>query len=541
MKTQSNEPTISNITKSFHQPENQSKKYDILFANIDEGRIKLPRFQRDFVWKKDQAANLIDSIVKGFPIGTFIFWRTKENLSSVKNIGNAPIPETPNGDYANYILDGQQRITTLYAVRKGIIIGKVDYKNVFINLEIEPNNLDEKICVEKKEDGKRYISVYHLLNSKTTEIYKEFVDDEIREKIEHYKNKIITYDFSTILIDDYPIEVACEIFSRINTGGKILTIFEIMVAKTYEDETFDLLKKYEQLLKSLEKQNFDTIPKEVILKCVSAILTDGVKGKDILNIEREEFINTWQPMTKALYSAVEFVRDNLKIKVSKLLPYPAILVALTYFFHENNKSTPEQHKKLEQFFYWVGLTKRYQSSSDTKIIEDIKKMNKIIANEKMDYIASDLQVNIELIKNKFSPGNADCKAILCLLYSLNPKSFCGDKDVNLDNSNLKNSSSKNYHHFFPIDYIKKAHKELNPNVIANITILDAECNQKIGRKPPSKYLEIPNFNKNALKTHLIKDTLEYGLSGTDDYEKFIAKRAERIALELDKKLNPVMQ
>jgi len=65
-------------------------------------RIKLPRFQREFVWDKEQSAKLIDSILKGFPIGTFIFWKTKEELRSYKEIGNHKLAETPKGDYRNY-------------------------------------------------------------------------------------------------------------------------------------------------------------------------------------------------------------------------------------------------------------------------------------------------------------------------------------------------------------------------------------------------------------------------------------------------------
>ena len=64
------------------QPDNHNKKYEALFVEIDAGQIKLPRFQREFVWDKEQSAKLIDSVLKGFPIGTFIFWKTKEELRS---------------------------------------------------------------------------------------------------------------------------------------------------------------------------------------------------------------------------------------------------------------------------------------------------------------------------------------------------------------------------------------------------------------------------------------------------------------------------
>ena len=101
------------------QPDNHNKKYEALFVEIDTGQIKLPRFQREFVWDKEQSAKLIDSILKGFPTGTFIFWKTREELRSYKEVGNHKLPETPRGDYVQYILDGQQRVTSLYAIRKG--------------------------------------------------------------------------------------------------------------------------------------------------------------------------------------------------------------------------------------------------------------------------------------------------------------------------------------------------------------------------------------------------------------------------------------
>lgn len=210
------------------QPDNHNKKYEALFVEIDSGQIKLPMFQREFVWEKEQSAKLIDSILKGFPIGTFIFWKTKEELRSYKEVGNHKLPDTDKGDYVQYILDGQQRITSLYAIRKGIRITKdgkeVDYRDIFINLDHDPEN-DEQIVVTEQQKGKRYVSVHRVLTSQVTDLLDEFPNRETLKLIETYKNKLTNYDFSTITIKDYPIEVACEVFSRINTGGKSLTVF----------------------------------------------------------------------------------------------------------------------------------------------------------------------------------------------------------------------------------------------------------------------------------------------------------------------------
>ena len=535
------------------QPDNHNKKYEALFVEIDTGQIKLPMFQREFVWEKEQSAKLIDSILKGFPIGTFIFWRTKEELRSYKEVGNHKLPETPKGDYVQYILDGQQRITSLYAIRKGIRITKdgkeVDYRDIFINLDHDPVN-DEQIVVTEKVAGKHYVSVHDVLSKPLGMFYKT-LGHEQADQVEAYKNKLTNYDFSTITIKDYPIEVACEVFSRINTGGKALTVFEIMVAKTY-DETkgFDLAEKYELLRdgsddekECLTAAKFETLPESIIMQCVAAITLRAVRSKDILKIRRETFIENWDPMKAALFMAIDFIRSELRVPVSQLVPYPALLVPLTYFFHStgNKKPSNEQVRLLEQFFYWVGLTVRYNSATESKLSEDFNKMDLIVKGVMPNYSGTEISIAPQAIEETwFSAGNAYCKAILCLLAYQQPKSFDTNGMVILDNSNLKIASSRNYHHFFPKAYLANAAKDKEANLIANITLIDGYSNKhRIGKKAPSEY--VGKFEKSnaelaeTLKTHLIKDMDTYGIK-LNDYDAFVKSRARAIALALNVKL-----
>src|SRR5438445_9246854 len=220
------------------QPENQTKKYEHLFSDIDSGRIKIPRFQRDFVWTNAQAAKLIDSIIKGFPIGAFIFWKTREELRHFRNIGNALLPETPRGDAASYVLDGQQRITALYAMRKGVRISKegqeIDYRQISIDLGGDPDADSDVVTPEPSADSP-FITVHELLTGSAAELANKYTSTDLLNRIDVYRRRLTGYDFSTIVIQDYPIEVACEVFTRINTGGTELTLFEIMTAKTYDE------------------------------------------------------------------------------------------------------------------------------------------------------------------------------------------------------------------------------------------------------------------------------------------------------------------
>ena len=536
------------------QPDNHNKKYEALFVEIDSGQIKLPMFQREFVWEKEQSSKLIDSILKGFPIGTFIFWKTKEELRSYKEVGNHKLPETDKGDYVQYILDGQQRITSLYAIRKGIRITKdgkeVDYRDIFINLDHDPEN-DEQIVVTEQQTGKRYVSVHRVLTSQVTDLLDEFPNRETLKQIETYKNKLTNYDFSTITIKDYPIEVACEVFSRINTGGKSLTVFEIMVAKTYDEaKKFDLAEKYELLRdgsddekECLTSAKFETLPESIIMQCVAAITLRAVRSKDILKIRRETFIDQWEPMKASLFTAIDFIRSELRVPVSQLVPYPALVVPLVYFFNatSNKKPSIEQVRLLEQFFYWAGLTERYGSSTESKMSEDFNKMDAIVKGVAPTYASTELSIApLKIAETWFSAGNGYCKAILCLLAYQLPKSFDTNGLVILDNSNLKIATSRNYHHFFPKAYLDSVDKSKEPNLIANITLIDGYSNKhRIGKKPPSEYTgKFAKTNEalaDTLQTHLIRDVASYGVN-TDDYGLFIQRRSKAIALALNVKL-----
>jgi len=547
---------LDGTTTVLLQPDNHNKKYEALFVEIDTGQIKLPMFQREFVWEKEQSAKLIDSILKGFPIGTFIFWKTRDELRSYKDVGNHTLPDTQKGDYAQYILDGQQRITSLYAIRKGIRITKdgreIDYKDIFIDLDHEPE-ADDQIVVTEAIAGKRYVSVHDVLSRPLGSFYKELPHD-LADRIEQYRNKLTSYDFSSITIKDYPIEIACEVFSRINTGGKSLTVFEIMVAKTFdESKNFDLAEEYEALRdgsdeepECLKAANFETLPASIAMQCVAAITLSAVRGKDILKIKRETFIANWKPMKAALFTAIDFIRSELGVPVSQLLPYPAMVIPLTYFFHniQNKKASNAQKALLEQYFYWVGCSERLSSGTEGKLAEDIGRMGQIVRGEAPEYPSSELVVRPKTIAETwFSAGNAYCKSILCLLANNEPKSFDTHGMVILDNSNLKIASSRNYHHFFPKAYLAEKQPEHEANLIANITLIDGYGNKhRIGKKAPATYVKrFAAENKNiaaSLRSHLIMDAEAFGVY-QNDYGTFIDRRSKALADALTKKMKGV--
>lgn len=188
----------------------------------------------------------------------------------------------------------------------------------------------------------------------------------------------------------------------------------------------------------------------------------------------------------------------------------------------------------------MSLSFRYSSSAESRIAQDIKRIDKILAGERPEY--SDIKTYLDspqsLMDTNFSAGNSYCKAILCLLAYQEPKDFRDNGKVILDNSWLKVANSKNYHHFFPKAYLK-GKTVLNSNSLMNITLVSDHLNKrKIGAKAPSVYIgDFADQNSDintALNSHFI-DIKDHGIE-SNDYQQFLTTRAEKIFTHLKSRI-----
>jgi hypothetical protein len=532
-------------------PEPISRTFTGLIADIEKGQIKIPQFQREFVWDIKKSAKLMDSIVKGYPIGTFIFWKTNERLRAVRNLGNFELPEPNEGDFIDYVLDGQQRLTSLFATLKGLKIerdGKIEnYDEVYINLDASDD--DDIVIIDLDSINEAtHIRLTDLLYGPLSKLFS--FDEKYHVRIQEIKTRIEAYSYSIILIRDAELDIATEIFTRINEGGKALTVFEIMVAKTFDAKRdFDLAEKYEQLIENLGNINYETISDATVLQTVSILLEKECKRKTILKLNKKKFIDIWDDATDAIERTCEYFKGFYRIPVSQLLPYSSLVIPFAYFFyHHKDKPTGLKQKYLQDFFWRVSLGTRYSSAVESKLAQDIKRIDKILKEElphydwAIDYSAYRLREQ----NGWFSTGSSWIKSLLCIYAYQQPKSFNDDSIVNISNDWLKQANSKNYHHFFPRAYLDKKldweYKNYWINHILNITIVDDFLNKReISAKAPSVYMN--KFSKQnpeieaTMKTHLIGDFEKFGI-WDDDYEKFLNERSKWLNREIKKRIIP---
>jgi hypothetical protein len=418
--------------------------FDDLLKGVDKSLVQIPPFQREFVWSPRDICFLLDSIYRGYPIGSLIFWRTLRRLPRHREIGGVNLNDVSPGALIDYVLDGQQRITSLYAAIRGAAIQGEKYAFYF-NLSTEKfqaekvrdNDVEQpsshvriplpKLFVESRAAYARYAS--------------EFPDssqDLLHGLYDHFK----LYAFSVIYVkeedesDDEErsesVKKIVSIFSRINETGKKLSVVAKMVARCWGEE-FDIREKFDELYE--ENRELQDIREETILQTASSIInqrrcrtSDILDATDIQMLERE-----WDNIVEAFKLALEFVKNKIRIKNLKYLPFDTLLVPLAYFHYKKSNPSNSQVKQLQAWFWKACLANRFSSSVESRIEEDCEAFDKIFNGESVDFA---YQIDWETFKKRliaqdYNLRNAFCKTVLSLFSYLDPKSLKDGRDIDI--------------------------------------------------------------------------------------------------------------
>lgn len=245
---------------------------------ITDGEYRIPRFQRDFVWDIKKSAALLDSIFKGYPISSVILWKTKNELSEIRNLGGITIPGKDTGRYTSYIIDGQQRLTSLYFALMGLKTGTgSDFSEMCISLVADKSEQIVFDVIPKDADADDFVNLKALFN--TTALSGSHPE----KRLEYYQ-VLLQYKVSVIEIDDenLGLDEVIEIFERLNLGGKKLNLFSIIAARSYKstdekEQGFYLARQFDAFNKILQDNNYGRIADSTFLQTISACLIGKVK------------------------------------------------------------------------------------------------------------------------------------------------------------------------------------------------------------------------------------------------------------------------
>jgi len=574
----------------------QTQSIKDLIIDIDNNRIYLPEFQRDFVWEISKTYDLFDSLIKDIFIGAIIFGIPSFDIAireidnrkkitkgkkraalEVKTITKKEIEQINKvGGNFRLVLDGQQRTTSIFRALKGTdevwYIAKNEdevLNNNFENAKLEELlkeisgdqdaerlsiRLSDVWDIEQNDYDEEEIKAKFFY---TTAYYKSYSTDEgFDSKAEFRKFRILRKKIADLfksekLLSFYLLDMNLEkfvvFFERSNTRGIQLNFIDILAAKLYTGN-FNLKQK----IKEFEQQNpnHNLIP-EIIVRSI-AYIKSSPKEIDrnyiLSSLDAEEFRAWWDKLCKLYKVTLDFLYQNNFIISQDWMPYDNMIIPLMNFLREIGGDfhlmNPQQ-KKFIEYWYWNSVfSLRYSGSSNERIIEDSNILIQIAKGRKINSASyfnklSKLQVlAADDIYSFNKKANAVYKGILNLINFENSGLLNWNNDAKLSlNSILED------HHIFPKNYLSQeltteSEKDLI-DCVANRTLLPKIQNIKISDQTPSEYLqEIRNINpdiEKSLENHLITKEL---LSGEYDkeYSFFIELRANAIFDKIKKRL-----
>lgn len=504
-----------------------------LMERISSGDIRIPAFQRDFVWEPDQVAFLLDSIYKGFPIGTVILWKTDNRLKTEKTLGRYQLPE-PRKDYpVNYVLDGQQRITSLFSVFQSELDPQEDssWVDIYFDLQAE-ESVQESVFIPLAEDEvdlERHFPVNVLFDALSyRKATKAFEDPDTINRLDALLDRFREYLVLNQIFESDDRNAVAIVFERINRAGTPLDIFQLLSAWSWS-ETFDLVDSFRELQDEIADAGYEDLcrDKDLQLRVCAGVIRGETTPSTILGLTGEEIRAQFPQVRRGLIGAIDFLRRELGVANFKLLPFPGMLVPLSVYFAtdkiEGIKYSDNQKSQIEKWFWRSAFSRRFSASVNARQAQDIKEL--LALKKDPDYQmrlpAADIRISFDT--TRFSANTANSKTLILMLASSAPFSLVSGAKIELGKV-LQATNRNEFHHIFPQKHLEKLGVQRNEiNVLANICFLTRGDNNAISDKSPSDYVDkIPITRKDD---YLNRALIPHDFSSTD-YSVFVINRSK---------------
>lgn len=503
-----------------------------IISQVETGQIRIPAFQRDFVWEPERVAQFIDSLYKGYPFGALLFWRAKEQLEVERQLGPFSLPD-PRADFPiDYVLDGQQRVTSVYATFQATEkpLTGAEWKEIYYDYSL-PDDVQEPQFFALSSDEvhtDRHFPLRVLFSTTEYRRSTKHLDDTLAEKIDTMQTR---FKEARLPVQTFRTEdkgTVAVIFERVNRQGVPLDTLQLLSAWTWSED-FQLRSQFEDLVGELETEGFhtDAFDENLLLRCASAILVRNPRPESIVTIPGEQIRTRFDEVTNGVLGALDFLSMNLRIRRMENLPFQTILVPLSTFFAVSGNQgvvvDKEKRDRLLKWFWKVSFSRRYSSGVIRHLEEDISAMLRL--REGPDSNLGEFPTSIEadfFRYNTFGVRNVNTKTFVLMLAQMLPKSFVSGSDIDLSQK-LKEYNKTEFHHLMPKAFVETlSEPQHSVNCLANYCFLSRSENKQLGGEPPSQYrTKMPTDIKEILRRAVCPESLF-----EDDFDSFIPERAQ---------------
>lgn len=508
-------------------------KISEILNQIDLGSYALPEFQRGYVWNRDQVKKLMMSLYRGYPIGGLLIWVTRTDPTITRGDGQL----TPG--VVNLILDGQQRITSLYGIIRGHAPKFFDGNaNSFIGLYFNiKEEYFEFYMATKMKDNPDWISVTELLQLGASN-YIGQANPERRMFLFDYLdvlnrlNNIKETDLyiSNVTGEDKTIDVVVEIFNNVNTGGTKLNKGDLALAKICSmwPDARSEMKKY---LKQLQSAGY-YFSLEWLLRCVTVYMTGRPYFAELDKYSIYDFKDALYKTEQMVGLCLDHIGSRLGLDHDRVLASKfAIATMIGYIHAQPSAKLDNAHwNKLMYWYIHTFLWGRYASSTESKMAQDMNVIQEGEGVEGLLRLIRQQRGDLKLTPEDFWGWSTGARfyPLLYLLTRMNHAKDFGS-GLELTHNLLGKNSTLEVHHIFPKDILYKAGKSKSiVNSLANYAFLTKETNLEISNRRPEEYMPYyAGKQPGALESNWIPINQE--LWKVENYEVFLQKRRELLA------------
>ena len=532
-------------------------KVNSLLRFVDQGRFAVPKLQREFVWDGPKAAKLLDSMLKGMPIGVIMIWETPTGHRLQLRQQYHVLPRfNARNNKVWFLIDGQQRVSVLHHVREGSDVKNarerdVDFRKVVLSFVKEDDG--QQIRYRKAVQG-LHAPLCDVLHAQWRSRLSHLSKNQLK-RARRCREQILNYPIHKMFITSEIDEIR-ETFLRINTQGMKITAADAIFTRAEELDLRDIRHEVRQHL----DHAFKDMPEMPILFAMAALhgATEArgeVLRRVIERLEKEtrnkpkrkrELTIMWNRLCPCFGKAVDFLRDNFSVLNRDYLYSDYMISMLALFYYRNGRGPSARQKdQITKWFWATAVGGRYSGRNFNKCIpEDIKFFERLVRHSGTRFVYRPQVEKVDVRKSQYASRTGITTAFYCMMLKRGPVSLIEDglNVIPRDRYSTKANRSDR-HHIFPRRGL--VHLEVPANLynsICNICLLTAEENQSIGSKRPENYLrdvrENHGYFAKKMSRHLIPAGESSGIWTRDlkcGFNQFIKERTDLIceALEVE--------
>ena len=525
------------------------QKISTFLDRIENGSITLPVFQRGYVWSRKQVRELFTSLYKGYPVGSLLIWETASSNTPTR--GSIPSHTTP----LQLLLDGQQRMTSLYGVMRG---HKPDFfdgnATAFTGLmfHIEDETFEFLQPVRMKDDPK-WIDVTNLFLSGTQGV-EPLIDDLKAQgfNTSGYMGRLLTLlDISKrelhvelVTGDDKTGETVVDIFNQVNSGGTKLTQGDLALANICARWS-DAREEMQLRLAKWEAKDYN-FELDWLLRVINTITTGEAMFQYLHKMDPDTFEDGLQRAEKYIDKALNIISSRIGLDHDQVLfSKPAIAIFVAFLDKNQGNISPEQRDKLLYWYVHTGMWGWYSGSPESTLNKDLGTIQDTESPEDpIDRLIEMVRLGrgTLTLESQHFHGWGRGSRFYSVLYMITRIGQARDfhSGLPLKKHQLGKMSELELHHIFPKYQLYEAgYSKQEINALANFCFLLKEADDSIsGRLPSDYFLEIESKHPGALESQWIPS--DPSLWEVDRYADFLEARKELLANATNEILNSLL-